>query len=159
MISLNTENKLPKKLKSYYLVELALFMLFFSLPFMVMGIKIWIPFFWLSLFIGLPMYLYFLFIYDATKFVVGENKITINSGIFIKKSKSVAFSGIQNVENVKGILRQMFGLSTVKIWTSSPSQIKISKSESEHMPDGMLILEDSDADWLKNYILDKQAKQ
>jgi len=159
MINLNTENKLPEKLKSYCLTELALVIFLLSLAFMAMGIKIWTSFFWLSIFVGLPVYLYLLVSYGAIKFVVDENKITINSGILLKRSKSIAFNKVQNIENVKGLLRQQFGLSTVKIWTSSPSQIKIRKAESENRPDGTLTLEDSDADWLKNYILDKQSKQ
>lgn len=159
MININTENKLPEKLRWYYLTELALVIFLLSFVFMATGIKIWTSFFWLSIFVGLPVYLYLLVSYGAIKFVVDENKITINSGILLKRSKSIAFNKVQNIENVKGLLRQQFGLSTVKIWTSSPSQIKIRKAESENRPDGTLTLENSDADWLKNYILDKQSKQ
>ena len=97
--------------------------------------------------------------FSAFKFTIDENKITINSGILVKRSKSIAFNKVQNIENVKGILRQMFGLSTVRIWTSSASQINVRKAQSENKPDGALTLETVNADWLKNYILDKQPKQ
>ena len=160
MINLNTESKLPGKLKLYYLVKLVLIVLLLSLPFMLMGSKVWAPFFWMiAIFIGLPIYLFLLIDFSAFKFTVDENKITINSGVLVKRSKSIAFNKVQNIENVKGILRQMFGLSTVRIWTSSVSQISVHKAESENKPDGALTLETANADWLKNYILDKQPKQ
>jgi uncharacterized membrane protein YdbT with pleckstrin-like domain len=104
-------------------------MLLFSLPFMFLGSKFWVPIFWmLVIFIGLPTYLFLLIDFFASKFIVDENKITINSGILVKRSKSIAFNKVQNIENVKGILRQMFGLSTVRIWTSSASQINVRKA-------------------------------
>ena len=160
MINLNTENKLPEKLKWYYLIELALAIFLISIIFMFMGTKAWTSFLWVSIiFIGLPVYLYLLASYKVTKFIVEENKITINSGIILKRSKSIAFNSIQNIENVRGLLPQMLGLSNVEIWTSSPSQIKIHKARSENKPDGELMLESFDADWLKNYILDRQSKQ
>jgi len=161
MIKLNSQEKLPGKLKLYYFIKLLLFVLLFSLPFMFLGSRLfWAPIFWmLVIFIGLPTYLFLIIDFSVFNFVVDENKITINSGILFKRSKSIAFSKVQNVENVKGLLSQMFGLSTIKIWTSSASQINVHKAESENRPDGRLTLETVDADWLKNYILDKQPKQ
>ena len=52
----------------------------------------------------------------------------------------------------------MFGLSELNVWTASPSQIRVQKGKTEHRPTGMLWLETANAEWMKNFILEKQAK-
>ncbi|MFZ3074258.1 MAG: PH domain-containing protein [Minisyncoccales bacterium] len=160
MINLNTKEKMPGKIKAYYFVKLILFIFLFSLVFMPLGSKVWTSVFWLmAIFIGLPIYLILLVDYSAFNFILEEGKITLNSGVIVKRSKTIAFDKVQNVESVSGILRRMFGLSTVEVWTSSASQINVHKAESENAPDGRLTLQTPNAEWLKNYILDKQAKK
>ena len=155
MISLNSSNKLPiKNIMFYILAEiiplsfLAILLLgkrgfFFSLLFII--------------FIILPgcilIYLKFKFI----NFIVEDDKITINSGIIFKRSKSIPFDKIQNVENIKGILLRLFGISKVNIWTSSPEQIQVYKKETIYKPAGSLMLTVADGEWLNNFILSKHS--
>jgi len=156
-MELNKKTKLPSKVRLYWLTKLifliACFSLLFSLPFKGSFGKI---FGFLIVFPGLPVFLYLLLYYNAFSFVIEENKITINSGVIIKKSRSIPFNAVQNVENVRGILRRMFGLSTVKIWTSSPEQIKVYKGTASHKPDATIELTIEDGEWLKNFILGKK---
>ncbi|HUV80994.1 MAG TPA: PH domain-containing protein [Patescibacteria group bacterium] len=150
MINLNTPNKLPKQFKWYWLTKIFGLILLASL--------FWHSLFWiLIIFIGLPFTLYLFLFYNAFSFIVEDNKITINSGIIIKKSKSIPFTIIQNVDNVQGILHRVFGLSKVNIWTSSPEQITAHKGSTTHKPDGSLDLFVKDSDWLKNFILSKHS--
>ena len=149
MINLNTPTKLLTKLKWYWLVKILILILLPAI--------FWRPLFWiLTIFFGLPIYIYLLLFYNSISFTVEENKITINEGVIIKKSKSIPFNMVQNVENIKGILHRIFGLSTVKIWTASPEQIRTYKGQTEHKPDGILDLIAEDGDWLKNFILNKK---
>jgi len=151
MINLNTPTQLPAKLKWYWLTKIIILILLPSL--------FWHPLFWvLVIFFGLPIFFYLLFFYNSFSFTVEDNKITINSGIIIKNSKSIPFNTIQNVENIRGILHGIFGISKVNIWTSSPEQIRTYKGSTSHKPDGSLELTIEDSDWLKNFILDKRSK-
>lgn len=150
MINLNAPTKLPSKIRWYWLTKIIILILLPSL--------FWRPLFWiLIIFIGLPIFLYLLLYYNSFSFILEDNKITINSGVIIKRSKSIPFNIIQNVENVRGILHRIFGLSKVDIWTSSPEQIRAYKGSTTHKPDGSLDLVVEDGDWLKNFILGKHS--
>ena len=150
MINLNTPTRLPSKIKLYWLIKIFLllspFLLFFP------------AFLILVIFFGFPFFLYLMLFYNSFTFVVEDNKITINSGIITKRSKSIPFSIIQDVDNVSGILHRVFGLSEVNIWTSSPEQVQVYKGSTTHKPEGSLDLIAEDGDWLKNFILDKRSK-
>lgn len=158
MINLNEVNKMPGKVKSYYLVKILVLFLFFSSLFCLINKDLFIGVFvLLFIFIGLPIYVSLLIEYANYKFIVEEGKITINSGLLNKHSKTIPFDRIQNVENVRGIIAQLFGLATIKIWTSSASQIQIRKGESENKPESAFILATADAEWLKNFISKKDV--
>jgi uncharacterized membrane protein YdbT with pleckstrin-like domain len=103
------------------------------------------------------LFLYISIYYSFITFVVDDNKLTINSGIIIKISKSIAFDKVQNVSSIQSLLCRLFGLSILRIWTASPSQIEIRRERSENRPDGILWLNYSDSEWLKNFILDKHS--
>jgi membrane protein YdbS with pleckstrin-like domain len=150
MINLNTPNQLPSKIRWYWLTKILLLLSPSLLFFPVFLI--------LVIFLGLPLFLYLLLFYNSFTFIAEENKITINSGVVVKRSKSIPFSIIQNVENVRGLLHRVFGLSRVDIWTSSPEQIKAYKGSTTHKPDGSLDLIVEDGEWLKNFILNKSSK-
>ncbi len=153
MINLNSSNKLPiKNIMFYILTEIIplsflviLFLgkrgFFFSLLFII--------------FIILPgcilIYLKFKFI----NFIVENDKVTINSGIIFKRSRTVPFDKVQNIDNSRGLLRRIFGLSKISIWTASPGQIEVHNKVSTSQADQILILTTSDADWLQNFILSK----
>jgi uncharacterized membrane protein YdbT with pleckstrin-like domain len=162
MINLNTPNKLPKKIRWYILTKLVLLIFFLcfitTLPFELLRVHLFNYLFWpLLIFLGTPLFIYLSLDYNSINFIVEENKITINSGIIMKRSKSIPFGSIQHITNVSGIFRRLFGLSTVYIWTSSPSQIHISRGESGNRASGILELEKADGEWLKNFILSKHS--
>jgi len=149
MINLNTQTKLPEQVKWCLLPEVVLLVL---LPSIFIHQLFWI----LTMFIGIPLLIYFLLLYNSISFVVENDKITVNYGIIIKKSKSIPFNTIQSIENVRGIRHQIFGLSVIKIWTSSPEQIRAHNGSTTHKPDVSLDLIKENADWLKNFILSKK---
>jgi len=154
MINLNISNKLPASIKWYWLAKIFLLIFIISLPIFIFWKLIFLI---LLIFIGLPIFLYLLLYYNSFSFIINDNKITINSGVIIKNSKSIPFSTIQNVENVRRILHRVYGLSKVNIWTSSPEQIRAYKGSTTHKPDGSLDLTSEDGDWLKNFILGKRS--
>ena len=158
MINLNTPTKLPPIIKWYILTKIVLLFFLASFPFLLIN-KTWFFSFFLIviIFIGLPTFIYFLLYYKFLNFVVDNDKITINSGIIMKRSNSISFDKVQNVENVRGILARLFGISKVSIWTSSPEQIQVYKKETVHRPTGSLYLTVADGDWLKSFILGKHS--
>lgn len=163
MINLNIPNKLPPRIKWYWLTKIIILIVFFSfifsLPFLFFTKNAFTNLLRILLiFTGLPLFLYLLLYYNSFTFIVEDTRITLNSGVIIKHSKSIPFNIIQNVENVRGILHRVFGISKVNIWTSSPEQIKAYKGSTTHKPDGSLDLIIKDGDWLKNFILDKRSK-
>ncbi len=158
MINLNTPNKLPPIVKWYILTEIVLIVFAISLPVLFFSKGVWLLVFSLCLvFIGLPAFVYFLLYFKFLTFTVENDKITINSGVIIKRSNSISFDKVQNVENIRGVLARLFGISKVSIWTSSPEQIKVYRKETIHKPTGVLELTVADGEWLKNFILGKHT--
>jgi len=158
MINQNTPTKLPSVVKWYVLTKIILLFFTISLPFLVFNKGVWYGvFISLLIFIGLPVFVYFLLYFKFLTFVVENDKITINSGVIIKRSNSISFDKVQNVENVRGVLARLFGLSKVSIWTSSPEQIKVYRKETIHKPAGSLELMVADGEWLKGFILSKHS--
>ena len=162
MIELNKLNKIPGKVKWYFLVKLIVITLVPSLvPSLVLVLvskdfgRAMFMFF--LFFVDLPIFIYLAIYYSILTFIVENDRITINSGVIFKRSKSIPFDKVQNVENVGGPLIRLFNLSKVNIWTSSPEQIQVHKKETEHEPDGRLELDSSDAEWFKNFILSKHS--
>lgn len=158
MVELNKTNKLPSKLKWYILVRLIL--IIFVPSFLLyllnkdLGKSIFV---FLFFFPVLPAFLYFWLYYNILNFVVDNDKITINSGILIKRSKSIPFNQVQNVDIVRGLLQRIFGLCKVNIWTSSVGQIRFHEKETIRRPDGILDIYATDGEWLKNFILNKHS--
>jgi len=150
-IILNQKIKIPWAARFYGLTLLFIILLiitfFFSLSkngtvaFCVAGGFI----FWIALWLLLD--------YACISYVISEHMITINSGILIKRSKSIPFAGVQNINNSRDPISMIFGISKINIWTASPSQIQINNGNSENAPSGLLLLRDDDAVWLKDYIL------
>jgi len=90
--------------------------------------------------------------YECISYIFDEKSLTINSGVFIKRSKYIPFSSIQNITINKGLILMIYGVSQVNIWTSSLSQVQIINGNSENRPSGLLFLDDEDTEWLKNLI-------
>ncbi|MFA5996901.1 MAG: PH domain-containing protein [Candidatus Paceibacterota bacterium] len=96
--------------------------------------------------------------YNNYSFIYNEQNIEINKGILSKSRKTIPYNTIQNVNVTSGWLMRRFGIEAVEIWTSSPAQIQIFQNrqqgyQTEHKPDGVIVLESEDAEALKNYII------
>jgi len=159
MININVANQMPQRVKLYYLARILIIFLVPCLFLLPYGKNYWLSaLVFLIIIIGLPIYIVLLVDYAFFKFIVDENKITVNSGMIIKHSKTIPFDRIQNIESVRGLLSQLFGLAKIKIWTASPSQIEIKKGVSENKPEGVFILKTLDTEWFKNFVSDKRQK-
>ena len=108
--------------------------------------------------IVLPLWLYKVAAFKRVSFTVTDGTLTINSGILVRRSNAISFAQIQNISNTKGPPVAMFNLAELRVWTASPAQIRLQKDKMEHRPTGMLWLETANAEWMKNFILEKQAK-
>ena len=154
---------LPKKILFYYIVKLLLIIALISLIGIFSGgVQFWFTLFYsLAITLG-PIIFFALYLdYKCVSFEVYEDKITINSGVFIKRSKTILFNNIQNVNIVSGPLMGMFNLSKIEIWTSSPGQINLSNSHQRnagesHTPDGFLLLPSDQIKLLRDFITIKR---
>ncbi|MDO8561943.1 MAG: PH domain-containing protein [bacterium] len=103
--------------------------------------------------------------YLLFSFVLTERGVTINSGVLFRQSKTIDSNRMQNVNNVRGPLLMIFGLTGVQIWTASPDQVSFSTSYSRNgrstivrpKPDGLLILRKGDAEWVRNYLTQQRG--
>ena len=160
MLKLQTTYKLPKKTYLVALTRLVLLLLGISFVFYIPFGKS-MPF--TNLFIifgvllGIPAFLITALKIASASFLINENSITINSGIVIKQSKSIPFNTVQNVSCKAGPVLAQFNLSSVEIWTASPSQITMRNGRSEASPTSVLTLEKEDAHWLKDLITNSKT--
>ncbi len=153
MIKVKETTKFPLKAKGLLLVDLLILIVVVSAIFSISGNTNFFGIFLVIVIIfGLPFYIYITLVYNSRSFVVNDDNITINSGIFVKKSKMIPFKMIQSINRKQGIFAGMFGITTVDIWTSSPSQININDGNTTNRPDGSIILTDEDANWLLKFI-------
>lgn len=162
MINLNILQKLPKSLKWYYLAKMII-PLFLIIIFLVSVSKGEVVYLMVGLleiflfFIVLPAWIILLLDYRARSFIMDNEKITINSGIVIKKSRTINFDRIQNTVITKGPLSALFGVSKLSIWTASPMQIQVKEEKMESNPDGVLWLKKIDAEALKEFFSRKHS--
>lgn len=115
-------------------------------------------FFSLLYVIGIPYTIYHIVKINNISFIVNEDSITKNYGVLTKRSNTLTFDKIQNIDSVISIFSSLFNLTKLNIWTASPSQTVISKGSSQNNPDIVLTLDRTDADWLKNFILSKNTR-
>ena len=154
MITLNQKTKIPWSARFYGLSWLLIVLLLITFVFSLGGSGSSAFSFVGSFMIFIALWL--LLVYACTNFEVSEKTITINSGILIKKSKSIPFDSVQNINNSRGLVAMIFGVSKINIWTASPGQIHINNGNSENRPSGSLLIARNDAEWLKDYILKKK---
>jgi len=88
--------------------------------------------------------------YKWLSFVLTDKSISIESGVFARSSCTFRYDRIQDIDTYRDPLHIMLGLKSVAIWTSSPDQFAARRRR----PDGLLVLEADDADWLKSYLSD-----
>ena len=153
---LNTELKLPSKLIWFVATQLLIVAFVIALFVALLGgLSAGVGVFFTFVVLFVPLWFYQLVAFKCVSFTVTDATLTVNSGILIKSSNAISFAQIQNISNTKGPLAAMFGLSKMNVWTASPSQIRVTKGETEHKPTGMLWLETTNAEWMKNFILEK----
>ena len=157
MITLNTKNKYP--LNFYLVIFISTFIPILIFSFICMGMykSFFTTLFSFLIIFELPIMIYYIFKFDSVSFVVNEDKITINKGVLIKRSNTITYDKIQNIECITGMLLGMCSVTRLDLWTSSPSQVVITKGTSQNIAQGVLFLNSIDADWLKNYILSKSV--
>jgi membrane protein YdbS with pleckstrin-like domain len=83
-------------------------------------------------------------------FVLTDKNISINSGILLRRSCTIRFDRIQDVDTIRGLLHMMLGLTTVAIWTASFDQ----RRGKSNRPDGLIVLDMQTAEWLRQYLSD-----
>lgn len=158
MIAINTNIKYSSKVYGMYYTSILITLFLISLLFGLLFHSFINTLLILLFIIGIPWSIYQTLKIDSKSFVITENSITKNTGILLKRSNTVTFDKIQNIECITGMLLEVFGLSHFYIWTASPSQITFNKGTSQHIPDIILVLDSSDANWLKDYILSKRTQ-
>lgn len=99
-----------------------------------------------------PILYWYLFSYELT-----ERTITINSGILFRQYETIDFGRIQTIDNERGPLLMLFGLTMVKVWTASADQISFNigahSAQAHPRPDTVLILSKYDAAQLKDFMM------
>jgi len=152
MITPHTNHKLPKEF-FYYQIVFLIVVFIITLPLAAFGI-LFNFFLCIPTIILIILFFNFWLDYKNFSFHYDEKQLEIRKGILKKSQKTIPFSAIQNTNLVSGVLMRAFGLEKMEIWTSSPSQIKISTSETERKPDGILYLKQKDAELLQSFIMD-----
>jgi|SRR3989344_557308 len=99
-----------------------------------------------------PVLYWYLFTYELT-----AQSITVNSGILFRQYETIDFGRVQTIDNERGPLLWLFGLTIVEIWTASADQLEFTMNKhsahSRPRPDTMLILQSDDAQALKDFIM------
>lgn len=156
MPSAKEQIDIPSKVKYYAYTKVFLPIFLLSIFVSMSGNTSWFSIlFPMLIFIDLPVCIYISILFSSISFTVEGGKITIYSGIFIKRMKIIPLDKIQNVNCVRGPLMQMFGVSGINIWTASPEQLSLGKKGNEHTPDGSLVLTDDLTEWLQEFITRK----
>jgi membrane protein YdbS with pleckstrin-like domain len=91
--------------------------------------------------------------YKWFSFVLTDKNISIDSGVLFRRSCTIRFDRIQDVNTIRNPLHMMLGLASVAIWTASLDQ----RVGNANRPDGLIVLNVDTADWLKEYLSDPPA--
>ena len=152
MVPTGIQNKLPGNVLGYLMFSRVIVaIIFIAIGFGVMFLDIItgtitiIPALVIML-IGVAVLLWSIFWYVTFSFTVTDQNITINSGVLFRRSRTIDFNKIQNINNTRGPVQAMFGLSGVNIQTVSQAVAR---------PAGKIYLLQQDADDLKSYIASK----
>ncbi|MFA5062200.1 MAG: PH domain-containing protein [Patescibacteria group bacterium] len=145
--------KMSNSLLLYAAVKIALLLFLVTVPILLFASKYWVGFFVVLLvIIGAPVFIRFFIDFQFTSFFLDQGSLTINWGMFIKKSKSIAFDKIQDIKTISGPLMGLFKLARISIWTASLSQVG---DKNELHPDGLLYLGKEDANLLRELMMKK----
>jgi len=151
MIEKFVKNKAPIRYFWYAFTKLVLLLGIISLPFSIAskGMEFFWSIFWVF---GVPITIYLYLSYRNFSFIIDDDKITTYMGILSKKTKTISFHTIQNVETSNGVISRMFNIAGINIWTSSPSQIEIRRGTSDNKPDMSFYLNIEDAEKVRDLI-------
>src|SRR3989338_49992 len=109
------------------------------------------------LIVGLIIALYPILYWYLFSYELSEHTITVNSGILFRQYETIDFGKIQSIDNERGPLLMLFGLTMVEIWTASSDQISFNVSphstRARPRPDTVLILTKNDAAQLKDFMM------
>lgn len=153
MINKNEESDLPMALRFYQFTVLLIITLLISLPLSLLWHSYFGSLRFFFFFFLIPVFIYLHLADTAVSFIIDDQKITINRGMIFKKSKTILFSNIQNINIKKGPLLRIFGLAGIEIWTASQSQ---SNTRNEKKSDGYLKLSIADAQTIADIISAKK---
>jgi uncharacterized membrane protein YdbT with pleckstrin-like domain len=90
--------------------------------------------------------------YVSLTYELSEQAITLNSGIIFREYESVNFNRIQVVDDERGPLLMLFGLTEVRIWTASPDQLGVNAEHALTNPDLSLLLAKNDAESVRQFM-------
>jgi len=88
--------------------------------------------------------------YKWFSFLLTDKNISIDSGVLFRRSTTIRFDRIQDVNTIRNPLHMMLGLASVAIWTASLDQ----RVGNANRPDGLIVLDADTAEWLKEYLSD-----
>ncbi len=94
--------------------------------------------------------------YALFSFEVNDNAITVYSGVIFRQHETINFSRIQSIENERGPILALFGLTLMEVWTASPNQ-HASSPAAVPRADTRLYLTRDAANQLKNFMLHRPA--
>ena len=95
-----------------------------------------------------PILRYLLF-----SFEISGQAITVNTGILFRQHESINFDRIQVIDNERGPLLMLFGLTKMCIWTASPDQYNQEhKGHLDPNPDATILLRKNDAEAVKYFM-------
>lgn len=159
VIKLNEKLPVTKKFKIYISIYIYFFVLIFSL-FLSNSYRYPFAGFLITVIIlGFLGYLFVDAIYESMSFLVTNNSITANWGIFVKKSKTVLFDTVQTMDSKGGLIMGMCGIVEFRINITSPSQININSGSATKAYDFSVVLSSDEADWLANFISRVKSKK
>jgi len=109
------------------------------------------------LIVGLIIALYPILYWYLFSYELSEHTITVNSGILFRQYETIDFGKIQSIDNERGPLLMLFGLTMVEIWTASSDQISFNVGQgsatARPRPDTVLILTKRQAEELKDFMM------
>lgn len=149
MITFNVPQKLSSKVLSYSMTGAVIWAVIVTVAVTAVGLTIFRE---IRLFAPMIVVVFFalLFVYvfawwKIFSYTVFTDHITIHSGVIFQETKTVNFNDIENVSSLSGPLIALFGLRTLKGFTSSPGQLVVSGSKNgtttTYRPDINIILD------------------
>ena len=146
-LKIGFENKVPKRASLDTIIALFITDLILYWVISIANKDFATGFFWfIIIYIGIPVFLYRYIKLQRISYVLESDKITINKGILMKNSNTINYNLITNINIERSIGARIFGLSNVLLVTANAFSA------------AWVTLKKDDAEWLKNYILEKRHR-